>query len=101
MPACEFRDGPGGQAVKRVDRLWADAVDQFGSCGEVGGSLDCGGFGRARQRARRDDGGWSGFGLMPSINLGYAAKSTAAKIAAGLGEASEPSALRELGNELA
>ena len=38
---------------------------------------------------------------MPSINLGYAAKSTAAKIAAGLGEESELSALRELGNELA
>ena len=38
---------------------------------------------------------------MPSISLGRAAKSAVAKIAGGLGEASELSALRELGNELA
>ena len=38
-------------------------------------------------------------GLMPSISLGRAARSAAAKIAAGLGEARELSALRELGNE--
>ena len=38
---------------------------------------------------------------MPSISLGRAAKSAVAKIAEGLGEASELLVLRELGIELA